>query len=212
MKDFNFFEPYLDKREISGPNVLIFYAVALVVVLGLIIYPLINVFKINSLNKSVTAMKTSLESSTIYERLDIVEQKKEKVSEMEEKSLLLRDADKIIESRDVVNDLLLNRITEKIPKEVFLKSLNLSAGQIQMQGMATGNLAVACLETNLKSDKGFKDIYISNISLRDGLYDFSIDFALKIAEEDDVEQNDVEQDAVEENGPEQKDVKQDETE
>lgn len=211
MKDFNFFEPYLDKREISGPNVLIFYAVALVVVLGLIIYPLINVFKINSLNKSVTAMKTSLESSTIYERLDIVEQKKEKVSEMEEKSLLLKDADKIIESRDVVNDLLLNRITEKIPKEVFLKSLNLSADLIQMQGMATGNLAVACLETNLKSDKGFKDIYISNISLRDGLYDFSIDFALKIAEEDDVEQDDIEQDAAEENGAEQKDVKQDET-
>lgn len=211
MKDFNFFEPYLDKREISGPNVLIFYAVALVVVLGLIIYPLINVFKINSLNKSVTAMKTSLESSTIYERLDIVEQKKEKVSEMEEKSLLLNDADKIIESRDVVNDLLLNRITEKIPKEVFLKSLNLSAGQIQMQGMATGNLAVACLETNLKSDKGFKDIYISNISLRDGLYDFSISFALEDTEESDEEQDDIEQDDAEENGAEQKDVKQDET-
>lgn len=211
MKDFNFFEPYLDKREISGPNVLIFYAVALVVVLGLIIYPLINVFKINSLKKSVTAMKTSLESSTIYERLDIVEQKKEKVSEMEEKSLLLNDADKIIESRDVVNDLLLNRITEKIPKEVFLKSLNLSADLIQMQGMATDNLAVACLETNLKSDKGFKDIYISNISLRDGLYDFSISFALEDTEESDVEQDDIEQDDAEENGAEQKDVKQDET-
>ncbi|HZK57144.1 MAG TPA: PilN domain-containing protein [Clostridia bacterium] len=211
MKDFNFFEPYLDKREISGPNVLIFYAVALVVVLGLIIYPLINVFKINSLKKSVTAMKTSLESSTIYERLDIVEQKKEKVSEMEEKSLLLNDADKIIESRDVVNDLLLNRITEKIPKEVFLKSLNLSADLIQMQGMATGNLAVACLETNLKSDKGFKNIYISNISLKDGLYDFSISFALEDTEESNVEQDDIEQDDAEENGAEQKDVKQDET-
>ena len=156
-------------------------------------------------------MKTSLESSTIYERLDIVEQKKEKVSEMEEKSLLLKDADKIIESRDVVNDLLLNRITEKIPKEVFLKSLNLSADLIQMQGMATGNLAVACLETNLKSDKGFKNIYISNISLKDGLYDFSISFALEDTEESNVEQDDIEQDDAEENGAEQKDVKQDET-
>lgn len=202
MKDFNFFEPYLDKREISGPNVLILYAVALVVVLGLIIYPLINVFKINSLKKSITTMKTSLESSNIYERLNIVEQKKETVSEMEEKFLLLRDADKIIESRDIVNDLLLNKITEKIPKEVFLKSLNLSAEQIQMQGAATSNLAVACLETNLKSDRDFRDIYISNISLNEGLYDFSINFALETAEEDDVE----------ENGAEQKDVEQDETE
>lgn len=202
MKDFNFFEPYLDKREISGPNVLILYAVALVVVLGLIIYPLINVFKINSLKKSITTMKTSLESSNIYERLNIVEQKKETVSEMEEKYLLLKDADKIIESRDIVNDLLLNKITEKIPKEVFLKSLNLSAEQIQMQGAATSNLAVACLETNLKSDRDFRDIYISNISLNEGLYDFSINFALETAEEDDVE----------ENGAEQKDVEQDETE
>lgn len=202
MKDFNFFEPYLDKREISGPNVLILYAVALVVVLGLIIYPLINVFKINSLKKSITTMKTSLESSNIYERLNIVEQKKETVSEMEEKYLLLKDADKIIESRDIVNDLLLNKITEKIPKEVFLKSLNLSAEQIQMQGAATSNLAVACLETNLKSDRDFRDIYISNISLNEGLYDFSINFALETAEKDDVE----------ENGAEQKDVEQDEIE
>ena len=127
------------------------------------------------------------------------------------KILLLKDADKIIESRDVVNDLLLNRITEKIPKEVFLKSLNLSADLIQMQGMATGNLAVACLETNLKSDKDFKDIYISNISLKEGLYDFSISFALEDTEESDVEQDDIEQDDAEENGAEQKDVKQDET-
>ena len=77
MKDFNFFEPYLDKREISTYNILILYAVGLVVVLGMIIYPLVNVFRINSLKKSVAAMKENLESSAIYDRLSVVEQKKE---------------------------------------------------------------------------------------------------------------------------------------
>lgn len=207
MKDFNFFEPYLDKGEISGYKILILYAAALVIVLGLIIYPLINAFKINSLKKTVTAMKTDLESSNLYERVGIVEQKIEKVSEMEEKFALLEDADDIIESRDIVNDLLLSKITGKIPKNVFLKSLNLSPEQIQMQGAATNNLAIANLENNLKSDEDFKDIFIPNISLADGLYNFSINFALRDEEVDEIEQGD-----VEENGPEQKDVEQDETE
>ncbi len=206
MKDFNFFEPYLDKKEVSGYKILILYAVALVIVLGLIIYPLVNVFKINSLKKTVATMKTDLESSDIYERVGIVEQKKEKISELEEKFLLLEDADDIIESRDIVNDLLLSKITGKIPKDVFLKSLNLSPEQIQMQGAATNNLAIANLENNLKFDGDFQDIYIPSISLNEGLYNFSINFALK-EEEDDIEQDD-----VEENGAEQKDVKEDETE
>jgi len=168
---------------------------------------LVNVFRINSLKKSVAAMKENLESSAIYERLSVVEQKKEKVSEMEEKLSLLENADKIIESRDVINDLLLEKITSQVPKDVFFKSLNLSSGQIQIQGAATDSLAVAHLESNLKSNKDFKDIYISNISLNEGLHNFSINFALETAEEEDTEQEDVEQiDA------EQKDVGQNEAE
>ena len=207
MRDFNFFEPYLDRREISTYNVLILYAVALVLVLGLIIYPLINIFRIKSLEKSIAVVKGNLESSVIYERLSVVEQKKEKVSELEEKLLLLEDIDKIIESRDVINDLLLSKITGKVPKDVFFKSLYLSSGQIQIQGAANDNLAVAHLESNLKSDEDFEDIYISNISLDEGLYNFSINFALKDAVEDDTEQEDVEQNDIE-----QKDVEQNETE
>ncbi|MGI6426662.1 MAG: PilN domain-containing protein [Natronincolaceae bacterium] len=208
MKDFNFFEPYLDKRKISTYNILILYAVGLVVVLGMIIYPLVNIFRINSLKKSVAAMKENLESSAIYERLSVVEQKKEKVSEMEEKLSLLENVDKIIESRDVINDLLLDRVTGRVPKDVFFRSLSLSSGQIQIQGSAINNLAVAHLESNLKSDKGFKDIYISNISLDEGLHNFSINFALKDAEEDDTEQGDAEQN----DDTEQKDVGQNGTE
>lgn len=190
MKDFNFFESYLDKKEILSYNNLILYIVASIVILGLIICPLINIFRINSLKKSIAVMKTNLESSGIYERLDIVEQKKEKVSKMDEQLSLMENVDQVIESRDVVNDLLLSKITSKVPKDVFLKSLNLSSGQIQIQGAATNNLAIAHLENNLKSNQDFKDIYIPNILLNEGLYNFSINFALKIIEEDDIEQDD----------------------
>lgn len=207
MKDFNFFEPYIDKKEISGYGKLILYTVASVVILGMIIYPLINVFRINSLKKNITTIKTNLESGTIYERLDAIERKKEEVSEMEKKFTLLEDADRIIEDRDIVNDLLLNKITDKVPKDIFFRSLSLSSGQIQIRGSAANNLAIAQLENNLRSDKDFKDIYIPNILLNEGLYDFSINFALKDAGGDNTEQDD-----VEENSSEQKDVGQDEIE
>ncbi len=207
MKDFNFFEPYLDKKEISSYNNIILYTVAAVVVLGMIIYPLVNVFKISSLKKHVAAMKTNLESSDIYERLDVVKQKKEKLSETEERLSLLKDVDNVIEGKDVINDSLLNKITGKVPKDAFLKSLNLSPAQIRIEGTATNNLAVAHLENNLRSDTDFKDVYIPSISLREGLHDFSINFALN-DKEDDTKQDDVEQqDGTEQNNAEQKDVK-----
>lgn len=201
MKDFNFFEPYLDKKEITSYNNLILYLVAGLVVLGLIIYPIINIFRINSLNKSIAVMKTDLESSSIYEKLNIVEEKKEKLAEMEEKLSLLENIDRVIEDRDIINDLLINQITNKVPRDVFFTSLNLSASQIQIQGAATNNLAIAHLESNLRSDEDFEEVYIPNISLNEGLYNFSINFALK-----DEEEIEIEEENLEENDAVQKDV------
>ena len=199
MKDFNFFEPYLDKKEISNYNILILYAVISITILGLITYPLINVFRITFLKKNIATMKTSLESSDLYKQLNIVEQRKEEITKMEEQLSLIKDIDKVIESRNVINDLLLNKITNKVPKDVFFESLNLSSNQIQIQGSATNNLAIAQFENNLKSDKYFKDIYIPSISLNEGLYNFSISFALKTTEKDNIKQNNAEQKDVEQN-------------
>ena len=219
MKDFNFFEPYLDKKEISTYDSLVLFVVVPIMALGMIIYPLINVLRTNSLNKHIAVTKTHLESSAIYERLEIVEQKEEKVSEMEEKLSLFENVDKVIESKNFINDLLLKKITNKVPEGVFLKSLSLSSDQIRIQGAAVNNLAVAHLENNLKSDKDFKDIYIPSISLGGGLYNFSINFALETTGEDNIEQDDTKQNGVKhdtkyevEYGVEQRDVEQGETE
>ncbi len=202
MKDFNFFEPYLDKDEFSRYNILILYIVALVVVLGLITYPLVNIFRINSLNKQIGIMKSNLESDKVSERLNTVKQKKETVSEMEERLSLLENVDKIIEGRNVIDDMFLSKITDQVPKEVFLSSLDLSANQIRVQGSATNSLAIAHFESNLKSEESFEEIYIPNISLKEGLYNFSINFTLKGAEEDDAEQDNAEQDDAEQNDAE----------
>lgn len=192
MKDFNFFEPYLDKKEISSYNNLVLYITISIITSSLVIWPLINISRINSLKKDIAAMKTNLESETVRGRLDIIEQKNEKVYEMEKTLSLLEDIDGIIEKRDVVSDLLLKKITDKAPKDVFFRSLNFSSSQVQMQGAATNSLAIAHLKDNLKSDEDFKDIYISNISLDGGLYNFSINFALESAEKDSTGQDNIE--------------------
>lgn len=206
MKDFNFFEPYLDKKEITTYNNLIFYLLAGVAVVGLIIFPIINGIRINSLKKNIAVMKTDLESSDIYEKLSIVEEKEERLGELEEKLSLLENVDRVIEDRDLINDILIDKITSKVPKDVFFKTLSLSASQIQIQGTATNNLAIAHLENNLKSDEDFQDIYIPSISLSEGLYNFSINFALRGEEEIEIDE-----DYIEENDGEQKDGVEDET-
>ncbi len=206
MRDFNFFEPYLDKKDVSSWNNLILYIIGAVLVLGLIIFPVVNGIKINSLKKNITVMKNNLESSDTYERINIVEQKEEKLAELEQKLSLLESVDRVIESRDLVNDVLLERVTNKVPKDVYFKSLSLSQGQIQIQGGANHNLAIAHLENNLKSDDTFKDIYIPSISLSEGIYNFSINFALN----DDFIEDSIEEDETEEDITDQKDVNQDE--
>lgn len=150
-------------------------------------------------------MKSALESDNIYKRLDIVEQEREKIREIGEQLTLLRSADNVIKNKDVINDLLLNKIINITPKDVYFNALSLSSEQIQIQGTATSNLAIAHLENNLKSSRIFKDIYIPNISLSEGLYSFSINLALKIAEDDDITQENT-------GNTEQEDVKQNEIE
>ena len=192
MKDFNFFELYLDIKGISSYNNLVLYITISIITLGLVIWPLINIFRIDSLKKDIAVMKTNLESETVCGRLNIIEQKNEKVYEMEKNLSLLESIDEVIKKRDVVSDLLLKKITDKTPKDVFFRLLNFSPGQVQMQGAATNSLAIAHLKDNLKSDKDFKDIYISNISLDEGLYNFSINFALESAEKDSIGQDNIE--------------------
>ena len=119
MRDFNFFEPYLENKKNSRYTKFTVYSLVSILVLGLIIYPLINIFKINSLGKEIAAMKVNLESNDTYERLNIVEEKIQQTKQIETELELLKNTDQILKDKDIVNDLLLKTIINRVPMDVF---------------------------------------------------------------------------------------------
>ncbi len=179
MRDFNFFEPYLENKKNSRYTKFTVYSLVSILVLGLIIYPLINIFKINSLGKEIAAMKVNLESNDTYERLNIVEEKIQQTKQIETELELLKNTDQILKDKDIVNDLLLKTIINRVPMDVFFQSISLLPTQIQIQGSAINNIAIAQFETNLREIDDFDEIFIPNIWLDEGLYHFSITFTIK---------------------------------
>jgi type IV pilus assembly protein PilN len=183
MKDLNFFEPYIEKKEFKIDKELIFYGTMVLIVLCMIFYGIINQIKIAKLNREVAKLKLEAEDESIEKRIEELKFQEEEIAGIKEKVEQLKIVDKYIEDRDIINEYLLQNITSRTPEEVFLKSMSLDTLSIQIEGISKDKYSIAEFEHSLKSTIGFEESFISNISFEDGYYNFSLNIKLK--DEDD---------------------------
>lgn len=186
MRDLNFFEPYVEKKEFKIDRKLVYFTLSSLVVLLLAVYFVFNAIIIKQETKIVESLRSTAEDPRTLEKVNEIKDKEIEVNDFRNSVDKITQLDKTIENRDIVDESLLNDITSKIPDDLSLTSLSIHNREVNIVGISRDKWSIAEFEKGLENLDIHEDIFISNISLQETYYNFSVNMVLR-GESDDGE-------------------------
>lgn len=184
MRDLNFFEPYIEKTEFKIDKKLIYFTILSFVFLSLLAYMIYNVVLISQETKMVESLRATAEDPRRIKKVEEIKEKEIEVKDFKESVEKIRQLDKTIEENDIIDEAFLDGITSKMPEDLFLTSLSIQKNEVYIVGISKDKWSIAELEKGLEDLEIHEDIFVSNISLQDNHYNFSINILLKGVKED----------------------------
>ena len=179
MKDLNFFESYIEKREINIDKQLIYYSIVTLLALFIVFYSIFNQIKIRQVSKDVAKLRSVVEDERINKKVNQISEKKKEVIEYNKSLDKIKLLDNTLEENDIIDDYLLESITSRMPDDVFFTSISIDIGNIQIIGISKDKWSIAELGKSLGAIEEFKEVFITNISSEEDNYDFTLNINLK---------------------------------
>ncbi|NMB28087.1 MAG: PilN domain-containing protein [Tissierellia bacterium] len=179
MKDLNFFESYIEKRKFNIDKRLIYYFIAILLVLFIVFYSIFNQIKIRRISKDVGKLRSIVEDEKINKKVTEINEKKKEVAKFNESLDKIKLLDNVIEEDNIIDDYLLENITSRMPDDVFFTSISIYTDNIQIIGISKDKWSIAELGKSLGSIEEFKEIFITNISFEEDNYNFTLNINLK---------------------------------
>lgn len=179
MKDLNFFEPYIDKREFKLNKAVFMYAFIMLCIISLIAYGVYNQLQISGLQKTVNDLKEVAENPRTLEKVKEIKDRESEVNTFKEEVNKIKEMDKAIEAGDIIDENLLRLITSKMPEDLFFTNFSVNNREIQISGISKDKWAVAELGKGLEIIKDVDEIFVSNITAQEDHYKFMLNITLK---------------------------------
>lgn len=178
MRDLNFFEPFLDKRQFRFNKMTILYFLLVAVIVGLGIWGGLNQIQINALNREVNSLREVAENPATVKKVEEIKAFEEETAQFRAEVERIIQLDKNIQARDIIGENLLEDINSRLPEGVFLNTLNVAGREIQMSGFATDKYSIAEFGKGLEQLPYSDSVFISNISAIDSYYSYSMNLTL----------------------------------
>lgn len=179
MKDMNFFSTYNNKnKKIRGP-VFFFYGALVLVIIGFIAYGIFNFMTIMRLNKDLSALEVELKTIKGNPKLSVILNKGNDLKAMKDDLSKLRLIDKHMKDRDFISEFILEDVRLAIPPEIFLESMEMSKGSIEIEGRSKNKEAIAQFEHNLRKIEEFKKVFVTHVIGDEGYYGFNLNIDMK---------------------------------
>ncbi|NLN14987.1 MAG: hypothetical protein GX185_05200 [Tissierellia bacterium] len=179
MIDLNFFEAYREKRSLKIDMVTVLLAILLVYVIFSVTYGIYNHMLISSKAKNVQALREVAENPRTLDKVNEIKEKKEEVDAFLDEVDRIREMDRLIEGRDIIDENLLTFLSSKKPKDLFFTNFSISSREIYINGIAKDSYSVAEFSKGLEEAERVDSIFVSNISWMEDHYSFSLIISLK---------------------------------
>jgi len=192
MRDLNFFEPYIEKKNERtnkiNKEIIFYFSIALVIIFTAI-YSVSNAIRVRKLSRETLLLKEKVEDEGAKEEVKDTENKEKELKSQEEIVTGLNKADEKITSMDKIDNAILEKITDKIPDNLFLTSININPSSIEISGNSKNRYLIADFERGLNEIKDFKSIFISDISSQESYYNFTLNIQFEGVENSDGEKS-----------------------
>ncbi|WP_353095903.1 PilN domain-containing protein [Tissierella praeacuta] len=178
MRDLNFFEIYIEKKEFKIDKKIIYFTVLISVAISVLIFLIYSEIVIRRETKIVKSLRSTVEDSKTLEKVEEIREKEIEVKKFRESVEKLKLLDTAISERDTVDKVLLDKINDNIPDEIFLTSLSIQGEDIYIVGISKDKWAIAEFQKGLESLENCEEIFVSNISKQGENYNFSLNITL----------------------------------
>jgi len=179
MRDYNFFRPYLTKQNILSKKQVILYTSITIVTVALVVTPIVNALLIKRMEDKTTIVSSIVDSEAVQEEIKKINNRQQQIQELQDYHKTLESINIEVIKIDIINDMFLQTITDRVPDDIFFQTINISQGSIQITGVGKSNVSIAEFEQNLRELPYFENVFIPNISANTGGYTFTISFQIK---------------------------------
>ena len=179
MKDLNYFESYIEKKEFNLDKQLVYYTIFFLLLIVLISYTIFNQIKIRNITRDLEKLKMIAEDEKIIERVEYITKKEKEVEKFKESLNKIKLLDDTMENDNIIDDSLFEMIKVRMPEEVFFTSISMNSEHIEMVGVSENKSSIAELGKSLESIAEFKEIFVTSISKEEEYYSFNLSISLK---------------------------------
>ena len=187
MHDLNFFEGHVQKRELKLDQRTIYLSLFGIMSLFLAGYIIYNSLAIRKEIKVVSHLKQVVENPDTVRKIEEIQEEEMKLNELKESVDKIKILDSTVAERNKIDEILLEKINHNMPNSIFMTSLSIQKEEIHIVGISEDKWSIAEFQKNLESLEDYDEIFVSHISLEEDYYNFALDMALKIEEEDEQE-------------------------
>ncbi|TAH61439.1 MAG: hypothetical protein EWM50_06005, partial [Gottschalkiaceae bacterium] len=85
-------------------------------------------------------------------------------------------------SNDLINEYLLDSITERVPETIFLNSIDLNTNTITIDGISKNKKSISDFEHELGEIESFEEVFIPSIFQQDNYFQFTLNVKLREGE------------------------------
>lgn len=179
MRDLNFFEPYIDKRQfkITIPMILLIFIILYAIYT--MVFGIFNQNQIKSLGNNVQDLRSIAENPKTLDKIAEIKELEAEVMTFEEEVNKIKEMDKVIEASNIIDEEYLALVTSKMPEDLFFTNFSVNNREVQITGIAKDKWAVAEFSKGLSDIENVDEIFISNITGQEDYYNFTMMIILK---------------------------------
>lgn len=181
MKDFNFFEPFVEPKKVSGGDdkkILITVA-AVVAALAVIAVPAYQQINMLLMKRSIAQYESLLSEESSKRKVAEIEQKETLLSSLKTQSGKVEKINGELNKQDQIGGHIVSAISESLAEDVFINRMSIEKSAISLDGVAKEKEGVASFQNNLRRVPYFEDIFVPNISAENDYNNFTLDMILK---------------------------------
>lgn len=163
MKDYNFFEYYFEKKKEKNLKYLYFSAFFLVIISTIGSTYGWSIFQIYKLQQDIASQNANIDTNKIAQQQNQINSMKKDLEILNK----YNEGVKLVEGfigTDIIDSELLKKLSDIIPKEVTLNSMDINKQQLNIEGNALDRVKVAELEHNLKKLNIFKTVHVNYVN------------------------------------------------